>query len=181
MTYQTVPYNAFLRQTLARLADPGLFLVSQGQDGRTNAMAIGWGTIGIIWGKPMFLVLVRPSRFTYSLLEQSDSFTVCVPAPSQYDALLYCGNHSGRDEDKLAVCGLETVPSLRVRTPGLAGTPLIYECQIVHHNDILAGNLQESIITEYYPQDNYHRVYFGEILAVRALPDAESLLEPARR
>ena len=181
MSYQTVPYDAFLRQTLARLDDPGLFLVSQGQEGRPNAMAIGWGTIGIIWGKPMFLVLVRPSRYTYALLEQSDSFTVCVPAPSQYDALQYCGTHSGRDEDKLAVCGLQTVPSLRVRTPGLAGTPLIYECRIVHHNDIQPAELQEGIIQEYYPQDNYHRVYFGEILAVRALPEAEALIAPAER
>ncbi len=181
MTYQTVPYDAFLRQTLARLEDPGLFLVSAGPDGRVNAMAIGWGTIGIIWGKPMFLVLVRPSRFTYSLLEQSDSFTVCVPAPAQYDALLYCGTHSGRHEDKLATCGLQTVPSIHVRTPGLSGTPLIYECQIVHHNDILDAEVRQDIIEEYYPKDDFHRVYFGHIRAVRALPDAEALLKPAER
>ena len=28
-----------------------------------NPMTIGWGTLGIIWGKPVFQVYVRPSRY----------------------------------------------------------------------------------------------------------------------
>ena len=80
MDYTKVPYTTYLKQTLSRLTDPGLLLVSAAGDGKPNAMTIGWGTVGVIWGKPIFVVLVRPSRYTYSLLEASDSFTVCVPS-----------------------------------------------------------------------------------------------------
>ena len=43
-----IPYDVKLKETLNSLADEGLLLVSQGNDGKPNAMAIGWGTIGVI-------------------------------------------------------------------------------------------------------------------------------------
>lgn len=174
--YVEVPFDSYLRKTLEILAGPGVMLVSHGKNGRTNAMAIGWGTLGVVWGKPLFIVFVRPSRFTYSLLQESDSFTVCIPTPAQRTAVTYCGTHSGRDEDKLATCHLQTIPSLHVHTPGLEGFPLIYECRIVHTNDIIPANLSADILESAYAGGDFHRVFFGEIKTLRALPDAEALL-----
>ena len=57
-------------------AEEGLLLVTTGADGKANIMTIGWGTIGCIWSRPVFIVLVRPSRHTYSRLEQVSDFTV---------------------------------------------------------------------------------------------------------
>ncbi|MGQ9584593.1 MAG: flavin reductase family protein [Anaerolineae bacterium] len=176
MSYIQVPYTTYLRETLALLANPGLFLVAAGRNGKPNAMTIGWGTVGIVWGKPVFIVLVRPSRYTHTLLEASDSFTVGVPSQAQHEAVAFCGAHSGRDCDKFRECGLETLPSLRVRTPGIAGCPVIYECRIVHTNEVIPANLAGEIRARSYPSGDYHRVYFGEILLVRALPDAAELL-----
>lgn len=174
MTYETVPYDTFLKQTLDLLQSPGLFLVTAGRDGKPNAMAIGWGTLGVIWGKKIMQVLVRPSRYTYTLIEQSDSFTVCLPTPALVQAVAHCGSYSGRDGDKLAACTLKTLPSTTVSAPGIAGCPVIYECRIVHKNDVNPPTLAADITA--YPGGNYHRIYFGEIMAVRALPDAASLL-----
>lgn len=174
MTYDDVPYNAFLKETLSLLQKPGVFLVAAGRNGKANAMTIGWGTIGVIWGKKIMQVLVRPSRHTYTLIEQSDSFTVCLPAPAMTQAVAYCGQYSGRDGDKLAACKLTTLPSTRVSAPGIAGCPVIYECRIVHKNDVNPPTLAPDITA--YPTGNYHRIYSGEIMAVRALPDAASLL-----
>ena len=127
MEYTTVPYTRYLRETLSLLTDPGLLLVTQGRGGRPNAMTIGWGTVGVIWGKPIFIVLVRPSRYSYKLLEEGDSFTVCVPSKSLYDAVDFCGTRSGRDYAKFKECGLEPLPSLHVEVPGIAGSPVVYE------------------------------------------------------
>ena len=80
MDYSNVPYTTYLHETLSLLAKPGLLLVAAGADGAPNAMTIGWGTIGVIWRKPIFTVLVRHSRYTYKLLEESDSFTICPHA-----------------------------------------------------------------------------------------------------
>ncbi|NLE75926.1 MAG: flavin reductase family protein [Chloroflexi bacterium] len=177
MPYTAVPYATHLPVALDLLRDPGLLLVAAGRDGRPNAMTIGWGTVGIIWGKPIFSVLVRPSRHTFRLLEESDSFTVCAPAPSQYDAVEFCGTRSGRDMDKFAACGLTARPSSAVRAPGIEGCPLIYECQVVHTNDVVPAHLTEGIRASAYPQGDYHRLYYGEILALQALDDAARRLE----
>ena len=175
MTYETIPWDTHLKKMLKLLDEPGLFLVTAGPDGKANAMTIGWGTIGIIWGKPVFTVLVRHSRYTFELIEKSDSFTVCVPAPAMYAAVEYVGQKSGRDEDKLAACKLLVIPSTVVKAPGIDGCPLIYECRIVHKHDIVPAALAKDISA--YPKGNYHRVYNGQIMAVRALPGAAKLLK----
>ena len=177
MDYTTVHYNTYMQETQCLLPDPGLLLVTAGKDGKPNAMAIGWGVIGFIWGKPIFTVLVRPSRYTYRLLEESDSFTVCVPARAHTQIVTFCGTKSGRDHDKFKECDLEVLPSLRVSAPGIAGFPLIYECRIVHTNDVIPANLAEEIKSSAYPKGDFHRLYYGEIMAVRALPDAADLLQ----
>jgi flavin reductase (DIM6/NTAB) family NADH-FMN oxidoreductase RutF len=174
MDYSTVPYTTYLVETLGKLQSPGLLLVTMGADGKANAMTIGWGTIGVIWGKRIMSVLVRPSRYSYTLLEQSDSFTVCVPSPTMRAAIEYCGKYSGRDGDKIAACKLTLLPSLHVRTPGIDGSAVIYECRIVHKTDVVPANLAKDITA--YPRGDYHRIYDGEILAVRAPTNAAELL-----
>lgn len=178
MHYTEVSYTRYLPETLSLLEDPGLFLVTQGREGRPNVMTIGWGTVGFIWGKPIFCVLVRPSRYSFRLLEEGRSFTVCVPSEAQYDALDFCGTHSGREREKFQECGLQTLPSLRVQAPGIVGCPVIYECQVVHWSDVVPEHLSQEVRADAYPKGDFHRVYFGEILVVRALPNAGDLLRP---
>ena len=173
MKYDIVDYTTYLKETLALLQKPGVFLVTACPEGKANAMTIGWGTIGVIWGRKIMQVLVRPSRYTYELIEQSDSFTVCLPSTAMTEAVAYCGKYSGRDGDKLAACRLKTLRSTCVSAPGISGCPVIYECRIVHKNDIVPATLAPDITS--YAAGNYHRIYSGEILAVRARPNAASL------
>jgi len=176
MSKEIVPYTTYLNETLTLLADPGLLLVSQGRDGVPNAMAIGWGTVGIIWGKKIFIVLVRPSRYTFSRLAESDSFTVNLPSPALYDAVDFCGTHSGRDCNKFAQCNMTAQPSPTIATPSIAESPVIYECRIVHTNDVINASLDPQIVADAYPGGDFHRIYYGEILAVRAEEKARELL-----
>ena len=91
-----LPWDARLRESLETLATPGALLVT-GKGPRCNAMTIGWGSIGRIWGLPVFQVLVRPSRYTHQLLEDHGEFTVNFMPESQRDSLTSCGTMSGRD------------------------------------------------------------------------------------
>jgi len=169
MEYIDVPYTACFKETVAALDEPGCLLVTQGNEGYLNAMVIGWGTIGAIWNKAIFIVMVRPSRFTYQLLEEGSAFTVCVPAPDMRPIIDVCGSKSGRSLDKFRELNLSTVPSTQISVPGIAGSSVIYECQPVHFNDLQPEALTAQIQERFYPQGDFHRVYFGEILAVRAL------------
>jgi flavin reductase (DIM6/NTAB) family NADH-FMN oxidoreductase RutF len=166
----------YLEETMSKLRNPGLLLVSADADGKPNAMTIGWGTIGVIWGKPIFIVLVRPSRYTYKLMEQGDDFTVNVPSADMGDAVAFCGTKSGRDYDKFAEKGLTAVPGKKVKSPIIDQCVIHYECKIVHKNDVLKDKLTEGIISSAYSSGDFHTIYYGEILSVYASPDAREKL-----
>jgi len=152
------------QETFDRLASPGALLVS-GTD-KPNVMTIGWGTMGIIWGKPIFTVLVRPSRHTTEFLDKHQEFTVCVPTPEMKKEVLLCGTKSGRELDKIVECGFTMKPGLDVEVPHIEQCPVHYECKTVHINDVHKTFLDAEIKESYYPAEDYHFIYYGEILGV---------------
>ena len=102
-------------------------------DNAVNTMTIGWATIGYIWQRPIFMVAVRDSRHTFSLLEKTDNFTVTVPTADTYhDALMTCGSKSGRDIDKFKECQLRQKAALQVPSPIINIPGDHYECRIVY-------------------------------------------------
>jgi len=166
MAKENVGFSDYLKETYHVMARDGLLLVSQAQRGKPNAMAIGWGSVGIIWGKPIFVVLVRPSRYTYGCIEQVPEFTVNVPTADMKKVVQFCGSRSGRDIDKFARMKLTAVPSAEVSPPLIGECAIHYECRVVHRNDVLPDALARQIVTGCYAQGDFHRVYFGEILRV---------------
>jgi flavin reductase (DIM6/NTAB) family NADH-FMN oxidoreductase RutF len=161
-----VSYTYQLDKTLERLAHGGLLLATTGSDGRSNAMIIGWGTVGVIWGLPMWVVLVRPSRYTYSLVEETGVFTVNLPTPEMNELVKICGTRSGRDMDKLA--DVETSMGQKVPCVTLDECPVVYECKVVHHNDVMPEILVPDIVARAYPQGDFHRLYYGQIMGTFA-------------
>ena len=155
-------YDA-LSQTLDELNNGGLLLVT-GAGG--NPMTIGWGTVGRVWGLPVFTVLVRPSRYSFSLMEALPEFTVNVPAPDHGKALAICGSKSGRDTDKIATCDFSLGFSESVSVPYISECPVHYECRVIHKTNVVNADLEPGITTEYYASGDFHRVYYGEILGV---------------
>ncbi len=168
MSKQEIAYDDYFQQVNKILGSGGLLLGAGAPDKPTNAMTIGWGSLGVTWGKPTWTVLVRPSRFTYQLIEESGDFTVNVPSPDLADAVTYLGTKSGRDEDKLAKLGLAIVPAQKVTSGIIAPCPINYECKIIGSSDILPQMLSDTVKSEYYPQGDYHRVYVGLVLAAYA-------------
>ena len=165
MPKKKVDYVECLAETVEAFADGRVLLAAQGKEGPPNAMTIGWGVIGIIWGKPLFVVLVRPSRYTYGLIEEAGDFTVNVLPDELSDLGAYFGSVSGRDEDKFEEKSVTALPSDKVTAPIIGECVIHYECQVVHHNDVLPPELEESIKKQFYPSGDFHRIYFGEILA----------------
>ncbi len=164
MAKRTVGYLECITETLRGFNEDRVLLVSQGNEGPPNVMTIGWGQVGIIWRKPIFTVMVRPSRYTYSLIEQSGDFTVNVLPSSLKKVAQYCGTVSGRDRDKFKEKGLTAMPSLTVKVPIIQECLLHFECRIVYRHDLIPSELAASIIPALYPKGDFHRIYFGEIL-----------------
>lgn len=156
----TVRYTQYFTETMQRMREDGLLLVTASADGKANVMTIGWATIGSIWGRPVFLVLVRPSRHSFSRLEEVSEFTVNVPPRELAAAVSHCGTVSGREHDKFREMKLTAVRSRQVRPPVIGECLVHYECRTLHKNDLAPDTLAQGVLDEFYPQDDFHRVYF---------------------
>jgi flavin reductase (DIM6/NTAB) family NADH-FMN oxidoreductase RutF len=163
-----VPLSHCFAEMVEQLQDTGLLLASTKRSGESNVMTIGWGTLGVIWSLPIFTVLVRPSRHTYEFIEDSGEFTVNVPGPDMTGFVDFCGARSGRDVDKFAQHHISTRPGRMVSSVTIDACPWVYECRVVHKNDVLPAACAEKVLTGYYSGGDFHRVYYGEVLGVFA-------------
>ncbi len=162
-----IAFNEMATETIAKM-NKGIFLNVKSEDkaDKVNTMTIGWGTIGVIWHKPVFMVAVRYSRYTYTLLEKTDEFTVSIPlAKDMKKELRYCGSMSGRDVDKFRECGLTAMKGKVVNTPVIGECNLHYECKIVYRQAMEPGMIHADIKKTAYGNNDFHVLYYGEIAA----------------
>ena len=127
-------------------------LVTAKADGQGNPMTIGWGTLGVQWGKPIFIVFVRQSRHTKALLDKNGEFTINVPlkGADRKAALGFCGSKSGRDVDKIKELGLTLEEPETISVPGIKEFPITLECRVVYKQDQDLRLLDEDKCQRYY-------------------------------
>lgn len=167
MTLSPVKIEDFLAKPF-HLWDVQWLLLTSGDfsKGHYNAMTVGWGSIGYIWRRPFVQVVVRPVRYTYEFMEKYDTFTLCAFPAEYHPALQILGNRSGRDGDKILASGLTPVSSTRIAAPGYAQASLVLECRKIYWDDFNPAHFIDPGIDKNYPQKDYHRFYFGEILTI---------------
>lgn len=146
-------------------------LLTTKADGKVNTMTIGWGTLGIEWGKPLCTVFVRESRFTKALLEKKPEFTLNVPMDADCREILkLCGTKSGRDLDKIAALGLTLEAPEVISVPGIRELPLTLECKVIYKQDQDPAAMNEDILSYYpktpqFPEGDFHTAYCAQIVA----------------
>ena len=150
-------------ETAIQKIKSGAFLTVRAGE-RLNTMTIGWATIGFCWRKPVFMVAVRYSRHTFTIIEDAADYTVSVPTGGMKEEIMYCGTKSGRDGDKFAACGLKTVPGQNVVSPVIDVPGIHIECRIVFKTAMDPTHLAADYAS-LYPEKDYHTLYFGEIMA----------------
>lgn len=144
-------------------------LLTTKADGIVNTMVIGWGHIGVEWGRPSFIVYVRKSRYTKQLLDKNGEFTVNVSlGDPDKNIISVCGTKSGRDLDKIASLGLSLVDGDTVSVPGIQEMPLTLECKVIYKQDQDKNAIDPACDARYYAkgtpnEGDYHTVYYGEI------------------
>ncbi len=132
-----------------------------------NTMTVGWGSLGTMWGKPFAQIVVRPHRYTFQFLEQYNSFTLCAFPEEYRPALSLLGTRSGKHTKKIAESGLTPIASSQVDSPSFAEAELIIECKKIYWQDMDPNHFLDSSIHLKYPDHDYHRIYFGEIVAIK--------------
>ena len=167
--------NAFdYAETICKSIKKGILLTTK-HGNSVNTMTIGWGMMGIEWGKPVFIVLVRESRYTKEFLDATGEFTVNIPLTDADSKILsICGTKSGRDMDKFHELGLETEASEVVSPPGIRQFPLTLECKVLYHQCQDPDKIPAAVIDHYYPEvtmklasgekRDFHTAYYAEIV-----------------
>ena len=147
------------------------FLLTTAAEGKTNTMVIGWGHLGTIWYKPVFVAYVRESRYTKALLEKNGAFTVNIPlAAADKNIIAVCGTKSGRDMDKISQLGLTLEEGETVNVPGIRELPLTLECKVIYKQDQDPAAIDRDSLERFYTpgsrnEGDYHTAYYGEITA----------------
>lgn len=166
------------KEILGALGKGVLLTAKSGE--RVNRMTIGWGTLGIEWGEPIFVAYVREGRFTRELLDESMEFTVNIPY-GEYDRRIvgFCGSKTGREVDKAKELSLTLVESEFVKAPAVKELPLTLECRVLYRRlqdkNQIPPSIRESMYPEHvdssHPMANrdYHVEYYGKILSAYIL------------
>lgn len=158
-----IKYNEYAQEVLEALTK-GAFL-SVTDEGMDNTMTIGWGSVGYIWRKPVFMVMVRYSRHTYGMLDRAEEFTVSIPFGDKLKKeLAFCGTKSGRDVNKFESCGIKPLRANTVNAPLIPGCHIHYECRVVYKQVLDPKALVSNMSDQFYKDDDVHVLFYGEII-----------------
>ena len=151
---------------------PGIQLTTK-VGGKVNSMTIGWGTLGIIWERPVFVAYVRQQRYSREMLDECREFTINVPVGAYRRKILgICGSKSGRDTDKIVAAGLTPMEPEVISVPGIKELPLTLECRVLYRQEQESDQFNDEITRQFYTMETGdHICYYGEIVAAYIIED----------
>lgn len=137
-------------------------LVTAEKDGQCNTMTASWGGVGVMWGKDVAFVVIRPQRYTKEFIDGSDTLSLSVLPGSFRKTYNYLGTVSGREEDKIKKSGLTVAHD--GNTPYFEEADTVLVCRKLFAQPYQPeAFLSEDIKERWYPEKDYHTLYICEI------------------
>lgn len=155
-------FNEIGAPLCAKLSKEFALLGAVKKDGSSNFMTVSWGGFGILWGKEVCFVFVRPERYTYEFCEDADLMSLSFFDPSRQRDLVFCGKNSGRDKDKARECGFVTKIEDGVLT--FADATLTLKLRKMYAQDLEKGCFIDTSALENYKNAGFHRMYICEVI-----------------
>ena len=139
--------------------EDGVTFVEKGEG--FNPMTIGWGGLGILWNRPCCTVYIHASRYSKTLFDKSDHFTICFFGKEHRDLIQYFGKASGRDEDKCLKSGIHMIKDGPYGYPEEA--ELVILCEKIGQSDFDVTKVGPKEVKSWYEKDGVHTIYQGRI------------------
>ncbi len=151
-----------LNESAFQLIGNDWMLITAEKEGKVNTMTASWGSFGIMWGKNVVSIVLRPQRFTKEFIDASSTFSLTFFDNSFRKDLNYLGTVSGRDEDKLSKTNL-TVSYLE-DTPYFEEAKLTIICKKLYAQNLEPECfIEKELDKKWYPQKDYHTLYIAEV------------------
>ncbi|MBQ8011195.1 MAG: flavin reductase family protein [Oscillospiraceae bacterium] len=124
-------------------------LVTCGTLEKPNVLTIAW--TGIVCTHPaMTYISVRPSRYSYQLIQETGEFVINLPTSAMGKTTDFCGMKTGAKVNKIEKCGLTLAEGSQVSAPVLADCPVSLECRVTQAQEL-----------------GSHTMFLAEIVAVQ--------------
>ncbi|MCF0199031.1 MAG: flavin reductase [Bacteroidaceae bacterium] len=157
-----------LNENVFSLIGKEWMLVTAGTPERYNMMTASWGGIGWLWNRPVAFVFIRPERYTYEFVEQSQTLTLSFlgDAPQMRQLYGLLGSKSGRDIPKMQLDGL-TAEEASNGCVRFSESRLTLECTKLFATDMQEDNfICPDLLAWYGEKGGMHRMYVVEITRV---------------
>ncbi len=137
-------------------------MISATDGSHWNAMTAAWGGVGVMWGKNVAYVVIRPQRYTKEFVDKNKCFSLSFFSEDYRGMLTHFGTVSGREEDKIKIAGLTPVVTEDAPMFEEAKTTMI--CQKLYAQDFRPECfIDQSLDRTWYPEHDYHTIYIAEI------------------
>lgn len=130
-----------------------------------NTMTASWGGVGILWGKPVAFVFIRPQRHTFGFTEANERMTLSFFDEEYRPALAFCGKESGRNYDKAKECGLTPVfdTNEKGRAVWFREAKLVIKTKKLYVDWLKEDSFTDADSLAHYKAGDFHKVYVCEI------------------
>ena len=139
----------------------GALLTAVKPNGEINTMTVSWGGVGILWGKQVAFIFVRPQRYTFSFTEGECKMSLSFFDGSKKDILTFCGTKSGRDIDKITECGLKY--TLENGYPVFEEAIYTLKLSKIYSDTIKKDCFIDTDSLKWYKINDFHTMYICEI------------------
>ena len=140
----------------------GALLTAVKENGEINTMTVSWGGAGILWGKRVAFVFVRPQRHTFTFTEGECKMSLSFFDESKKDILTFCGTKSGRDIDKISHCGLKY--TLDGAYPVFEDAIYTLKLEKIYSDTIKKDSFIDTEPLKWYKNNDFHTMYICEIV-----------------
>ena len=152
-----------LNENIINLIGKEWTLITAGDIDSYNTMTASWGNMGFLWGKPVVTIFVRPQRYTFGFIEQSEVFTLSFFKEEYRKALTLCGTKSGREIDKAKEAGI-TPYAPADGCVAFEEARLVFKCRKLYKSLLTEESfIDKSILPKWYKDGDLHYMYIAEI------------------
>lgn len=163
--FQEIKTTELSDNTFDLIGKQWLLVTAKKPDGTCNTMTASWGGLGVMWGKDVAFLVIRPQRYTKEFIDSSDTLSISVLPDGYKKEYGYLGSVSGRSEDKISKTGLTVLCD--GDTPYFREARLSLICRKLFAQPFDPDAFLDTASREkWYPQQDYHTLYICEIQKV---------------
>lgn len=159
--YKIISAEQF-RKNPFQLIGKDWMLITAGNEEKVNTMTASWGGLGVMYGKNVAYVVIRPQRYTKEFVDREDTFSLSFFDNDYRKTLNYLGTVSGRNEEKITKSGLSLV---RYKdTPYFDEANHVLICKKLFRQPLSTeGIVEERLENTWYRNGDNHTLYIAEI------------------